>query len=286
MTRARRAAAWLAEKSKRAGPVSRSIAEVVGPLLARGLVRPAVVPPHVRLVCVGGATFGGSGKSRIAMACARALEGSILVGHGYCARDRTARFVDPRESVAAAGDEALVAARAGLRVVIAESRQRAIDFASRHTDTLVLDGPLAITSPPPRRLSILALDADAPWGDGRQAPAGDLRAPRDVLLALADEVIHVPRSIDLAALPPRPFGLFTALARPERLIRALEPDVVVSAPDHGPADARAISRDVAWVATPKCALHLEELGVAAHVLRDDFKLTPTWAALTVPRPHE
>lgn len=266
--------------------MTRAVAAAVGPLLARSLVRPAVVPRHVSLVCVGGATIGGSGKSRLAAACVRSLEGSVLVGHGYLAGDRTARFVDEGETVASAGDEALAAARAGLRVVIGPSRQAAIDFAAAHTDTLVLDGPIAVTSPPPRSLSLLAVDADAPWGSGRTFPAGDLRASRSALLLLADQVVNVPRSLDLGALPPRPFGLFTALARPERLIRALRPDRVVSASDHGRAEdwaglSRKILRSIPWVATPKCALHLESLGVPALVLRDDFAFTPTWAALTV-----
>ena len=59
--------------------------------------RPVRVPDGVRTVTVGGATLGGSGKTRIAIAIARALasrgERVVLVGHAYRARPVFARFV-------------------------------------------------------------------------------------------------------------------------------------------------------------------------------------------------
>lgn len=280
MSPARVAAAAL-EAGRFASPLTRALARALDPLLAAGLTRPAAVPGHISLICVGGATIGGSGKSRLANACARALADSIVIGHGYRAGDRRARLVSPTESVASAGDEALAAARAGIRVVIGPSRQAAIDFACAHTDTLILDGPLRITKPPPRSLSLLAVDADTPWGSSLALPAGDLRASRATLLALADAVVPVPARDPSFVLPPRPFGLFTALARPGRLIDWLRPDVVVSAPDHGPARGRAFSRSVnVWLATEKCALHLEGFGLPVRIISDSFRFTPTWPALT------
>ena len=63
------------------------------------------------------------------------------------------------------------------------------------------------------------------------------------------------------------FGLFTAIARPRRLVDALRreglvPAVIVEVGDHGPAtpSARRILETAevdAWLATPKCAVHLE-----------------------------
>lgn len=254
------------------GPLTRAIATVADPWLARSLVRPVSVPSGTPLVCVGGATLGGSGKSRLANALVQVLgemgHEAVLVGHGYRAGDRRARFVSPNETVASAGDEALVAARRGLRVVIGPSRQEAIDFAvgSVGSPLLVLDGPLAVTHR--RSVSVLAVDAEAPWGSGEVIPAGDLRASRSALEAMADFVAPVSGEVDVP-LPPRPFGLFTALARPDRLMRALCPDVVVSAPDHGPVTARWRRRlrtheVTTWVATEKCALHLEDSSAVSH----------------------
>lgn len=273
------------EAGRFSNPLTRAVASALTPVFAAKLVRPATVPDGVSLICVGGATIGGSGKSRLANACARALPDSVLVGHGYRAAVRRTRFVTADESVESAGDEALVAARAGLRVVIGPSRQEALDFACRHADTIILDGPLRITRPPRRSLSLLAVDASEPWGSGVVLPAGDLRAPPEVLRALADEVVPVPARAADFVLPPRPFGLFTALARPQRLIDALAPDVVVSAPDHGPADAHVrrslAARVTTWLATEKCALHLAGSGIPVQIISDSFRHTPTWPALTV-----
>lgn len=269
--------AELLERGALDGRLARSVAGVMVPLA----LRPRVVraPEHVRIVCVGGATLGGSGKSRVANALARAMPEAILVGHGYRARDRRARFVRPEESVEAAGDEALAAARAGLRVVIGPTRQAAVDFAAAGSDLLILDGPLAVTHP--RSVSILALDADAPWGSGAVFPAGDLRAPAVELERRADLVLEVPNEIEVPADLHRPFGLFTALARPDRLVRRLSPDVVVSAPDHGPSGplgvlalrrrlVRAAPSVTTWVATEKCATHLEDLKIPCRILRDTY----------------
>ena len=258
------------ERGAFAGSMTRGLGRVVAPLWLRP--RPVRAPAHAGLVCVGGATLGGSGKSRLANAIAHALD-TIVVGHAYRAGDRRARFVRADETLADAGDEALAAARAGLRVVIGPTRQAAIDLAAHHADILVLDGPLLVTHP--RAVSVLAVDEAQPWGSGEVFPAGDLRAPQRELERVADFVVRVPSDVEIPSDLARPFGLFTALARPERLIRALDPDVVVSAPDHGPLSPKEARRLVSstvttWLATEKCATHLESRQIPVRILRDTY----------------
>jgi tetraacyldisaccharide-1-P 4'-kinase len=184
--------------------------------------------------------------------------------------------------------------------VVAPRRQAAVDFAvscGARPDVLVLDGPLQL-APLRASLALLAVDAQAPWGAGALPPAGDLRAPRDALLAAADLVVPVDAKpgavvVDgsrlplgaLASLSARDcrLGLFTAIARPDRLERALRSAriplaCVVRAPDHGPVDASLARRLTTgevdlWVATAKCSLHLERAGVRAiAALEGDVKL--------------
>lgn len=236
--------------------------------------RPVRVPTGVRTVTVGGTTLGGSGKTRVAIAVARALasrgERVVLVGHAYRARPLSARFVSTSDRAQDVGDEAIVCARAldGIaKVVVAPSRQEAVDHAASHASVLVFDGPLQLR-PARATLSILTFD------EGDPSPHRSLVAHADLVVPVASALAEA----DIEALANRRFGLFTALARPRRLVDALRragcgPAIVVEAADHGPASAAArkilgTAEVEQWVATPKCAVHLEcaELSAPLHVL--------------------
>jgi len=313
-----RDAARALESGRWDGPISRVFASALAPLAARGLVRPAVVPADIALVCVGGATLGGSGKTRVAIACARELASRgarvAFVGHAYHAAPPSARVVSTDDRIEDVGDEALVSTRAlapsDVPVVVGPTRQSAIDHAASlepRPDVLVLDGPLAVRGRHEGSLSLLAVDANRPWGSGRLPPAGDLRATREVLLAHADHVVSVDATptlvawkdgagpagawggvtpLPVAALRAAHVGLFTAIARPDRLVRALaavgvRPREIVSVADHRSPEASELTRIRgarvdAWIATPKCALHLggASLGVPLGILDADVPLAP------------
>ncbi|HEX8794330.1 MAG TPA: tetraacyldisaccharide 4'-kinase [Polyangiaceae bacterium] len=291
------------------GPLARAAAQIWGSVSARHVVRPLELPPHVRVVAVGGATLGGSGKTPLAIACARELARTgarvALVGHAYRARPGCPRVVSPGDPLALVGDEALVAAAeleaAGVPVVVAPDRASAVAFAARSADVLVLDG-VAQTRPRPATLALLAVDPEEPWGRAAALPpCGDLRAPVEALLAAVDAVVPVNEADD-----PGPFpwdalrgarvGLVSALARPHRVLRSLArrgivPRVVVRARDHTPVAIRALrqherSRSVdVWVATRKCSLHAprptltrERLMVLPHAI-----LLPPWLGAALAR---
>ena len=281
-------ARWL-ETGALAGVWPAALARASARVWARAIARPLAIPSGIAVVTVGGATLGGSGKTRVALAVVHALaqRGAcvVLVGHAYRALPSRARVVEQGDALADVGDEALLCARtlgAEARVVVASSRQVAVDFATMlvpRPDVIVIDGPLQL-APVRAALSILAVDAHAPWGADALPPVGDLRASRAALLAQADVVAGVdalPRAamIDGARLPlaslaslasRKRVGLFTAIARPHRLEEALRRagfslPLVVRAPDHGPLSPslkrtiRTAEIDL-WLATHKCALHL------------------------------
>jgi tetraacyldisaccharide 4'-kinase len=307
MARARTSIATALEEGSLRGLAAEALARVHAPLAARAIARPLSLPDGVPVVTVGGATLGGSGKTRVATACARALlargfDVVALVGHAYGASRSSlrARFVAPDDAIDDAGDEAIACARGvardgladRIRVVVASARRDAVALAvASGAQAIVIDGPLT-TRPRRPALSILAVDRERPWGAGRVAPRGDLRAPPDALLAHADVVVEVgatPSPADVAALRGRRFGLFTAVARPRRIVEGLAreglvPAVHVRAPDHGPIGPevrRALEHPRAggslavWVATPKCAVHLAPLRTSAevYVLDDGLALS-------------
>lgn len=226
--------------------------------MARAIARPIPTPAGTRLVTVGGATLGGSGKTPLAIALAREFakigESVALVGHAYGAKPARARVVLPNDDVREVGDEALVAARAlesaKVPVVVAPDRAAAVHFAATMARTLVVDGALQ-ARPTRAHRSFLALDAKAPWGAGVCPPRGDLRAPPEHLLAACDAVVTIgDEEPNLAGLPERPIlrarswlaseglvggagtvplatlatgrlGLLSGLARPERVTDSL-----------------------------------------------------------------
>jgi tetraacyldisaccharide 4'-kinase len=284
------------EQGRFDGTVARWIARAWGPIFARGLVRSLPAPGDARVVAIGGATLGGSGKTPLAIACARELarQGArvAFIGHAYRARPRRARVVGPDDSLADVGDEALLAARAlashRVPVVVAPSRALAMAWAARKADVLVLDGVLQ-TAPARASLSLLAVDAEEPWGHASAVPPrGDLRAPIGAMLAVVDRVVpigeeaagarvvsrgayHGDTLLSWEALRSLRLGLACALARPDRLIRALArrgitPCAVVRSGDHAPIPTCALRAQQAlashgsgvdlWLATAKCALHV------------------------------
>jgi tetraacyldisaccharide 4'-kinase len=228
-----------------------------GLLAAPAVVRPLKRPPHTRLVAIGGATLGGSGKTPLAIACAAELAAAgcrvAFVGHAYRASPRRARIVNADDAVAQVGDEALIAARAlgSLRVpvVVAPRRAQAVHLASRLAEVLVLDG--VAQTEPRASIALLAVDAAEPWGSARLPPKGDLRAPIPALLAACDMIVRLGAELPTAAFSvchstptasARLYsrgawigqtlftwssfagirvGLLSALSRPERIVRAL-----------------------------------------------------------------
>lgn len=270
-------------------------------------------PAGVALVTVGGATLGGSGKTPLAIACARELARSgtrvAFVAHGYRARPGRARVVAGDEPVDVVGDESLVAAHAlrdlRVTVVVGPTRAEAVALAARQADVLVVDGLLQVR--PRAALSILAVDGGTSWAAGAVPPRGDLRAPPEALRSAADVVVSLGETSEDATVRSQGvwldgrlvpwealqgssarFGLALALARPGRIVATLrrhgiDPVAVLRAPDHGPFSRRAVQRERrvdVWLASAKCAVHLRPLlcGVPLGVLDHTVLLSRSLAA--------
>lgn len=288
------------------------------------VVRQVVLPEGVAVIGVGGATLGGSYKTPLVLALARALaergESCSVVASGYRARLRAARRVRPADSAAEVGDEALWFSRAlaphGVPVVTGPERDAAIRLAASLAPRVLVDSLLQ-TRPVALALSILALDDERPWGAGECPPVGDLKASREALLGAADVVVRVGgggsvfcvesgvayadaasgsgAAIELASLRGARVGLVTAIARPDRVVRALEragvhPVEVLRFADHATprsgTRARCAAPDL-WLTTQKCATKMgaafegsdlfvlrHELGLPEALLRIVTTATP------------
>ncbi|HEX3593752.1 MAG TPA: tetraacyldisaccharide 4'-kinase [Polyangiaceae bacterium] len=267
------------------------------------VARRCALPDGARVIGVGGPTLGGSYKTPLTLALARALLGRgepvSVVGHGYGVRLDVARTVRTDDGPWSVGDDAAWLARAlhdsGGAVFVGD-RASAIRMAARADSAVLVDGLLQSR---PRRLSLslLALDAVAPWGSGACPPAGDLRAPKDALLEAADALVvvhaaapptHAPflettrplfhvggrlaatlgsdgSPVALESLAAARVGVVLAIARPSRVLESLDacgirPTTTRFFADHATPHAYVTPRrsDVDfWLTTPKCATKLE-----------------------------
>jgi tetraacyldisaccharide 4'-kinase len=253
------------------------------------------------VIGVGGATLGGSYKTPVTLALAAAMgergERIAVVAHGYASRLRGAREATPHDPARLIGDDAAWLVRelapAGIPVFVGD-RDRALALAAARAPVVVVDALLQ-AHPERLALSLLAIDAAAPWGADACPPAGDLRARRAALLAAADAVVAVspeepPRldtpgrplfsvrtelvantattgeAVDLAAVRRARVGVVLSIARPDRFVRSLavrgvEPVVTRLFADHSFPRAgrsrRATPSVDLWLTTPKCATKLD-----------------------------
>lgn len=144
----------------------------------------AVYRAPVPVVVVGNITVGGTGKTPVVIALARALQGrGIRVGivsRGYGAQPgEFPRRVTPDSGWRDSGDEPLMAARqTGCPVVIAPRRADAVRalLAWQPVDMVLSDDGLQHLALA-RDLEIVLLDATFGVGNGRVLPAGPLREP-------------------------------------------------------------------------------------------------------------
>lgn len=225
--------------------------------------------PSAKLICVGNLTAGGTGKTPVAIAVARTLAGRgmhpYFLTRGYGGANRAARVVNPRTDIAAeVGDEALLLATAA-PVIVSRDRAEGARLAEQNgAEVIVMDDGHQNFSLA-KDLSLVVVDAEQGFGNGRVIPAGPLREPVAQGLARADAMILMgdgtPAELDL----PRPIlrarfevsdagGLrgqrvlaFAGIGHPKKFFRTLRgigAEIVGtrSFPDHHRYSARELAR--------------------------------------------
>lgn len=148
-----------------------------------------------KTVCVGNLTAGGSGKTPIAIAIARALierkQRIFILTRGYGGKMRGPGIVDPaHDTFEETGDEALLLAGAA-PVIVSRDRAAGAKFAeNEQADVIVMDDGYQNFSLA-KDLSIVVVDAQTGFGNGHILPAGPLRENVTLGLARAQAVVLV-----------------------------------------------------------------------------------------------
>ncbi len=269
---------------------------------ARRMARGEAFDPGVPVICVGGLTMGGAGKTPVARALLQRLaaQGAFGLTRGYGGGMQGPVRVLADHLAAEVGDEPLLLAR-DAPVVVARDRiagaRLAVEQGAR---LLVLDDGLQNPSLN-KTLSIVVVDGETrgdewPFGDGAVFPAGPMREPLKVGLARADAVVIMlpddlllpdPRLVAIldsrpvliarlqptAAPPSGPQLGFAGVAKPwrvERALRAAGCELVDFAPfpDHGAYDEATLK-----------FLHQRAQSLGAGLVtteKDWVRLPPTW----------
>jgi tetraacyldisaccharide 4'-kinase len=244
---------------------------------ARRLARGTPYRPSVPVVCVGNINAGGTGKTPTVIAlverCRAAGAEPHVVSRGHGGQLEGPVRVDPGVHTAGdVGDEPLLLA-AFAPVWIARDRAAGARAAEAGGAQLILldDGfqNPAVT----KDLSIVVVDAEVGFGNGRVIPAGPLREPvaegmkrAALVLSIGDDAAQarfralwgrlIPCPLLTAALEPLRTGMdwsglrtlaFAGIGRPEKFFRTLRDlgaDVVRTVPlgDHQPLTAALMKR--------------------------------------------
>jgi tetraacyldisaccharide 4'-kinase len=249
-------------------------------LYRRGILRAERL--RVPIVVVGNVTVGGSGKTPLTIALARALVERGwrpgVVSRGYGGAVRSPRAVDVGSTPDEVGDEPVLLARTGLPVWVGRDRPaaaRALLAVHPDRNVIIADDGLQHYAMA-RTLEIVVIDASRGLGNGFMLPAGPLREPASRL----DEVDAVVRLVNGLEAPAE-----HAAKQESTMSLAGDSFVRIDAPSVTAAAASFRRRGVhalAGIGNPgRFFEHLRSLGIDAtcHVFADHHRFTPADLAL-------
>lgn len=268
--------AGLDPRSRAAAPLTRALLTPLSLLYLWGLHRKLAraVPEAVAIpvICIGNLTAGGAGKTPVTEAVRNRITSAGLraasLSRGHGGKLRGPVKVDPALHAAGdVGDEPLLLAASGEAWIGRDRPDAARAMLAAGVEAVVMDDGHQNPSLN-KDLSLIVIDAGAPFGNGHVVPKGPLRERVADGLARADAVILMgdgPVPADVTASgkpvlrarlqpdhppPPGPLVAFAGIGRPEKFFDSLAAaggDVVDSVPfgDHHPytaGDIRYLTR--------------------------------------------
>lgn len=235
-------------RSREAAPLTRALLTPLAALYRYGFIRKlnSAQPKHVDIpvICVGNLTVGGVGKTPIVTAIRKRLTEAgfraASLSRGYGGTLKGPLRVDPDTHMAGdVGDEPLMLARSGESWIGADRPAVAQAMQAAGVQVIVMDDGHQNPSLA-KDISIVVIDAAAPFGNGYVIPKGPLREPVAFGLARADAVIvmgdgETPQPVaqaglpvyraklaPITALPAGPLVAFAGIGRPLKFFDALK----------------------------------------------------------------
>lgn len=218
--------AGLDPKSREAAPVTRLLLTPLAMLYTWGIRRklsratPETIP--ARIVCVGNLTTGGVGKTPVVEAIRRRAKDAgfraASLSRGYGGKLEGPLRVDPAQHTAAdVGDEPLMLAATGEAWIGRDRAATARAMAADGVQLIVMDDGHQNPSIA-KDLSLIVIDAAAPFGNGFVLPKGPLREPVADGLARAQGVILMGEGKELTAVQKSQLPVLRATLAPSRTV--------------------------------------------------------------------
>lgn len=282
-------------KSREAAPLTRTLLTPLAKLymwgVRRKLRRATPAKVNAKVICVGNVTVGGVGKTPIVKAIRAMLSDKGLrvatLSRGYGGTETGPLKINAIEHTSAdVGDEPMMLSTSGESWIGQDRAETAKAMVTDGVDIIVMDDGMQNPSLA-KDLTLLVIDAAAPFGNGHVLPKGPLREPVgdglercDIVILMGDtdayEISAKLGKLVLRAnlqpdsqIPDGPLVAFAGIGRPEKFfdtIKAAGGNFVegVSYGDHyvyTPSDlkflrALAISHDARLITTTKDAARL------------------------------
>lgn len=186
-------------RSREAAPMTRALLSPLSALyvwgIRRKLRRAMPTPPPIPVICVGNVTVGGVGKTPIVRELRKLMASKDLrtasLSRGYGGQEPGPLKVDPSvHSAGYVGDEPLMMASDGESWIGRDRSAAATAMAADGVEVVIMDDGHQNPSLA-KTLSLVAIDSEAPFGNGYCLPKGPLREPVADALARADGVLLV-----------------------------------------------------------------------------------------------
>lgn len=220
---------------KAPAPVTRALLKpaswIWAGVTARRIAHTVPADPGVPVICVGGLTVGGAGKTPVTQAILERLRSkgveAVALSRGYGGSLKGPSSVDPaRHTAAEVGDEPLMLAASAPAFVARDRVAGARAAVAAGAKAIVLDdghqNPALL-----KTLSLVVVDGETrksewPFGDGSVFPSGPMREPLAVGLARADAVVVV-LPTDMDAPDPELMQMFGSTPVLVAKLRPTEP---------------------------------------------------------------
>ncbi|MEL7128622.1 MAG: tetraacyldisaccharide 4'-kinase [Pseudomonadota bacterium] len=239
--------AGLDPRSREAAPLTRALLSPLAALYAATTARRqrttrAVALP-VPVICVGNVTSGGSGKTPIAAAIRAQLTSwgirAATLSRGHGGRLTGPIQVAPSHTHIDVGDEPAMLSRTGESWIARNRGDGGEEMVRAGVEAIVMDD--GHQNPQlEKTVSLLVIDAAAPFGNGHVLPKGPLREPVQAALERTDLVVvsgdgPVPAIVQrsgirtirsqlrrMTELPSGPIIAFAGIGRPEKFFASIE----------------------------------------------------------------